>query len=96
MPTETAGSRLRVLRTEVVAGTLKIPDFEAEVPDFVRVTQLDGQKQQLAQVRVAHPLRRRLEHVAADQHTSQRNEVVLPTAEFFYQYQLRPEELVKE
>ena len=91
MTTETAGSRLQMLRAEVVAGTLKMPDPEAS--DFVRVTQLDGQGQPLAQVRVSQPLRRRLENVAADRRTFQRGEVVLPTAEFFYQYQLRPEEL---
>ena len=93
MTTETAGSRLQVLRAEMVAGTLKVPDPEADAPDFVRVTQLDGQGQPLAQMRVAHPLRRRVEHVATDRRTFQRSEVTQPTAEFFYQYQLRPEEL---
>ena len=94
MTTETAGSRLQVLRAEMVAGTLKVPDPEADAPDFVRVTQLDGQGQPLAQMRVAHPLRRRVEHVATDRRTFQRSEVTQSTAEFFYhQYQLRPEEL---
>ena len=90
MTTETAGSRLQLLRAEVVAGTLKMPDPEAEAPDFVRVTQLDGQGQPLAQMRVSHPLRRRVEHVAADQRTFQRGEVVLPSAEFFVRMALQP------
>ncbi|GAA3988438.1 hypothetical protein GCM10022407_36300 [Hymenobacter antarcticus] len=90
MTAETTGSRLQVLRAEVVAGTLKMPDSEADAPDFVRVTQLDGQGQHLAQARVSHPLRRRVEHVAADQRTFQRSEVVLPTAEFFVRMALQP------
>ena len=85
-----AGAQLQVLRAEVVAGTLKMPDPEPEGPDFVRVTQLDGQGQPLVQVRVAHPLRRRVEHVAADQRTFQRSEVVLPSAEFFVRMALQP------
>ncbi len=83
MTTVAAGSRLQVLRTEVVAGTLKTPDADAEGPDFVRVSQLDDRGQLLAQVRVAHPLRRRVEYIAADQRTFRRSEGVLPTAEFF-------------
>ena len=90
MTAATAGSQLQVLRAEVVAGTLKMPDPEADAADFVRVTQLDGQGQPLAQVRVAHPLRRRVEHVAADQRTFQRSEVVLPSAEFFVRMALQP------
>ena len=65
-------------------------DPESDAPDFVRVTQLDGQGQPLAQMRVSHPLRRRVEHVAADQRTFQRSEVVLPTAEFFVRMALQP------
>ena len=87
---EPTGSRLQVLRTEVVAGTLKMPDPDPDAPDFVRLTQLDGRGQPLAQVRVAHPLRRRVEHVAADQRTFQRGEVVLPSAEFFVRMALQP------
>lgn len=90
MTAEAAGSRLQVLRAEVVPGTLKMPDTEADAPDFVRVTQLDGRGQPLALARVAHPLRRRVEHVAADQRTFQRSEVTLPTAEFFVRMALQP------
>ena len=90
MTAEPTGSRLQVLRTEVVAGTLKMPDPDPDAPDFVRLTQLDGRGQPLAQVRVAHPLRRRVEHVAADQRTFQRGEVVLPSAEFFVRMALQP------
>ena len=52
-----------------------------------------GEDGRWTQVRVAHPLRRRVEHVATDRRTFQRSEVTQSTAEFFYQYQLRPEEL---
>ena len=90
MTTEPTGSLLQVLRAEVVAGTLKMPDPEADAPDFVRLTQLDGQGQPLAQLRVAHPLRRRVEHVAPDQRTFQRSELTLPTAEFFVRMALQP------
>ena len=94
MTTETAGSRLQVLRAEMMAGTLKVPDPEDNAPNFVRVTRVDGRGRPLTQVRVAHPLRRRVEHVATDRRTFQRSEVTQSTAEFFYhQYQLRPEEL---
>ena len=90
MTTEPTGSLLQVLRAEVVAGTLKMPDPKADAPDFVRLTQLDGQGQPLAQLRVAHPLRRRVEHVAPDQRTFQRSELTLPTAEFFVRMALQP------
>ena len=85
-----AATRLEVLRAEAVAGTLKSPDAEADTPDFVRVTQLDGQGQALTQVRVPHPLRRQIEHVADDQRSFRRSEVVLPTAEFFVRLALHP------
>ena len=85
-----AATRLEVLRAEAVAGTLKSLDAEADTPDFVCVTQLDGQGQALAQLRVPHPLRRQVEHVADDQRSFQRSEVVLPTAEFFVRLALQP------
>ena len=92
MTAAATGSQLTVLGAEVVAGTLKMPDAaaEAQASDFVRVTQLDARGQPLARARVAHPLRRRVEHVAADHRTFQRSEVVLPTAEFFVRMALQP------
>lgn len=84
------GTRLEVLQAQAVPGDLKTPEADAETPDFVRVLQLDGRGQVLSQVRVAHPLRRSVEHVADDHRTFQRSEVVLPTAEFFVRLALRP------
>ena len=84
------GTRLEVLQAKAVPGELKTPEADAESPDFVRVLQLDGRGQVLSQVRVAHPLRRSVEHVADDHRTFQRSEVVLPTAEFFVRLALRP------
>ena len=86
----TAGSRLEVLDAKAVAGALKSPVADADTPDFVRVSQLDRRGQPLAQTRVAHPLRRRVEYVGDDHRTFQRSEVVLPTAEFFVRLALRP------
>lgn len=88
--TSAAGPRLELLRAESVDGTLKNLDADADTPDFVRVTQLGSQGQALAAQRVPHPLRRQVEHVADDQRTFQRSEVVLPTAEFFVRLALRP------
>ncbi len=85
-----AGSRLEVLNAKAVAGDLKSPAADADTPDFVRVSQLDRQGQSLAQARIAHPLRRSVEHVGDDHRTFQRSEVVLPTAEFFVRLALQP------
>ncbi|MBH8557511.1 hypothetical protein [Hymenobacter negativus] len=85
-----AGTQLEVLQAKAVPGDLKIPEADADTPDFLRVLQLDGQGQVLNQVRVPHPLRRSVEHVADDHRTFQRSEVVLLTAEFFVRLALRP------
>ncbi|MBD2721660.1 hypothetical protein [Hymenobacter armeniacus] len=85
-----AGTQVQVLQAQAVPGDLKAPDPDADVPNNVRVSQLNGQGQPLAQVRVAHPLRRSVEHVADDQRTFQRSEVVVPTAELFVRLALRP------
>ncbi|MDB5235801.1 MAG: hypothetical protein JWR44_2794 [Hymenobacter sp.] len=85
-----AGAWLEVLDVKAVAGELKAPAADADTPDFLRVSQLDRQGQPLAQTRVAHPLRRSVEHVGEDHRTFQRSEVVLPTAEFFVRLSLRP------
>ena len=84
------GTRLEVLQAKAVPGDLKAPEADADTPDFVRVLQLDGRGRVLTQVRVMHPLRRSVEHVADDHRTFQRSEVVLPTAEFFVRLTLRP------
>ncbi|WP_460618329.1 hypothetical protein [Hymenobacter ruber] len=85
-----AGTQLEVLQAKALPGDLKIPEADADTPDFLRVLQLDGQGRVLNQVRVPHPLRRSVEHVADDHRTFQRSEVVLPTAEFFVRLALRP------
>lgn len=85
-----AGTRLEVLSLTAVAGEAKAPDADADTPDYLRIAQLDGQGQPLAQVRLVHPLRRSVEHVGDDHRTFQRSEVVLPTAEFFVRLTLLP------
>ena len=84
------GTRLEVLHLKAVPGDLKLPNTDADTPAFLRVSQLDRQDQPLAQLRVAHPLRRSVEHVGDDQRTFQRSDVVLPTAEFFVRLALQP------
>ena len=85
-----AGTQLEVLSLKTVAGEAKTPDAGADTPDYLRIAQFDEQGQPLAQTRLAHPLRRSVEHVAADQRTFERSEVVLPTAEFFVRLALLP------
>ncbi|MDB5267413.1 MAG: hypothetical protein JWP58_453 [Hymenobacter sp.] len=84
------GTRLEVLQAKAVPGDLKTPEADADTPDFVRVLQLDGRGRVLSQLRVAHPLRHSVEHVAGDHRTFQRSELVLPSAEFFVRLALRP------
>ena len=84
------GTRLEVLQAKAVPGELKTLEADADTPNFLRVLQLDGRGQVLSQVRVAHPLRRSVEHIGDDHRTFQRSEVVLPTAEFFVRLALRP------
>ena len=90
MTAATAGTQLQVLQAKAVPGELKVPEPEAEAPDFVRLSQLDERGRALSQTRLAHPLRRRVEHVGDDQRTFQRSEVQLPTAEFFVRLALQP------
>jgi hypothetical protein len=84
------GTRLEVLQAKAVSGELKTPEAEPDTPDFLRVLQLDGRGQVLSQLRIPHPLRHSVEHIADDHRTFQRSEVVLPTAEFFVRLALRP------
>lgn len=85
-----AGTRLEVLSLQAVAGEAKAPDAEADTPDYLRIAQLDAQGRLLAHMRLAHPLRRSVEHVGDDHRTFQRSEVVLPTVEFFVRLALLP------
>jgi hypothetical protein len=90
LSSEATGSRLEVMHVEAVPGRLKVAVADAATPDFVRVSQLNDQGQALAQVRIEHPLRRSIEHVANDQRTFERTNVVLPAAEFFVRLALQP------
>lgn len=87
---EVSGSRLQDIHAEAVSGTLKVPEAAVNTPDFLRVSQLNGRSQVVGEMRVSHPLRRSVEHVADDQRTFQRSEVQLPTAEFFVRLVLQP------
>jgi len=90
LSSEATGSRLEVVHVEAVPGRLKVEVADAATPDFVRVSQLNDQGKALAQVRIEHPLRRSIEHVANDQRTFERTNVVLPAAEFFVRLALQP------
>jgi|GEM_PF-5006477 len=90
LSSEATGSRLEVVHVEAVPGSLKVAVADAATPDFVRVSQLNDQGKALAQVRIEHPLRRSVEHVANDQRTFERTNVVLPAAELFVRLALQP------
>ncbi|HEX8429047.1 hypothetical protein [Hymenobacter sp.] len=87
---EASGSQLQDLHLQAVPGVLKTAEAVVNTPDFLRVSQLNGQNQVMMETRVIHPLRHSVEHVADDQRSFQRSEVKLPTAEFFVRLALHP------